>query len=114
MPKKRAAQLEYSVATEQIVALDHMIQLMVASRHLQLETLSSEPHKETLERYRATILTQARDMTAIVVQLGATNHLGKCDICESMVEVALILSGCIPTAVHGSASPGLYPISPFG
>lgn len=82
-PKKRAVQLDYSVANEQIVALDHMIQLMVASRHLQLETLATEPQKERLEAYRATILTQARDMTAIVVQLGATNHLAKCDISKS-------------------------------
>ncbi|CAK9785573.1 unnamed protein product [Cutaneotrichosporon oleaginosum] len=74
-PKKRASQPDYSVATEQIAALDHMIQLMVFSRHLQLETLSAEPAKDKLESYRGTILRQARDMTTIVVQLGASNHL---------------------------------------
>ncbi|BEI81790.1 hypothetical protein CcaverHIS002_0209500 [Cutaneotrichosporon cavernicola] len=81
-PKNRAAQRHYSVATEQIAALDQMIQLMVASRHLQLETLSAEPAKDKLEAFRATILTHARDMTTIVVQLGASNQLAKCDISE--------------------------------
>ncbi len=59
-----------------------MIQLMVASRHLQLETLSAEPAKDKLESYRGTILAQARDMTTIVVQLGASNHLARCDISQ--------------------------------
>ncbi|TXT05566.1 uncharacterized protein COLE_06886 [Cutaneotrichosporon oleaginosum] len=89
-PKKRASQPDYSVATEQIAALDHMIQLMVFSRHLQLETLSAEPAKDKLESYRGTILRQARDMTTIVVQLGASNHLAKCDI---MVAYRLLFTG---------------------
>ncbi|BEJ12492.1 hypothetical protein CspHIS471_0209520 [Cutaneotrichosporon sp. HIS471] len=89
-PKNRAAQRHYSVATEQIAALDQMIQLMVASRHLQLETLSAEPAKDKLESFRATILTHARDMTAIVVQLGASNQLAKCDI---MVAYRLLFTG---------------------
>ncbi|GMK59945.1 hypothetical protein CspeluHIS016_0901620 [Cutaneotrichosporon spelunceum] len=97
-PKERSVQLDYSVATEQIAALDQMIQLMVASRHLQLETLSAEPAKDKLESFRATILTHARDMTTIVVQLGASNQLAKCDITYRLLFTGRLLLACILSA----------------
>lgn len=72
----------YGLATEQVVAVDQMVQLLVTARYLQLETLSSDPRRDRANAYRADLLCQARDMTAIVVQLGAMNQLSKCDISE--------------------------------
>lgn len=108
--KKRAMKPEYSVATEQVVALDHMVQLMIASRHLQLETLSTEPQKEKLESFRATILSQARDMTAIVVQMGATNHLAHCDISKTFDREHAHRSGCISPPIYRSPPTSMYPV----
>lgn len=87
--KARSTMSEYSTATEQVASVDQMIQLLVMARHLQLETLSSSPSGAKCESYRASILSKARDMTAVVVQLGSTNMLGKCDISESTSELRL-------------------------
>lgn len=72
----------YSVPTEQVASVDQMVQLLVAARYLQLETLNPEPQAERLESYRAMLITSARDLVSLVVQLGATYHLARCDICE--------------------------------
>jgi hypothetical protein len=91
-PKVRSSLPGYSVATEQVASIDQMIQLLVGARHLQLETLSQTPRPAMLERHRALLIKAARDLVALVVQLGATYHLGRCDICEWTL--VLVLRRC--------------------
>lgn len=80
--KSRATMPGYSMATEQVASVDHMVQLLVASRYLQLETLSSDPQAEKLERFRVMLINSGRELVSLVVQLGATSQLGRGDICE--------------------------------
>jgi len=84
-PKVRSTFPGYSVATEQVASIDQMIQLLVGARHLQLETLSPDPRPAMLERHRAMLIRASRDLVALVVQLGATYHLGRCDIRELVI-----------------------------
>lgn len=81
-PKVRSASDRYSVATEQVASIDQMVKLLVGARYLQLETLCPEPRPNMLEKHRAMLINSARDLVALVVQLGAAHLLQRCDIRE--------------------------------
>jgi hypothetical protein len=112
-PIVRSSLPGYSPATEQVALVDRMIQLLVASRHLQLETLSNDPRPSMLERYRALLITSSRELVALVVQLGSTSHLGHCDNCKTTSrEQHANRSNGLPSAVHRPSPPRLCLIRP--
>ncbi|GMK54821.1 hypothetical protein CspeluHIS016_0114070 [Cutaneotrichosporon spelunceum] len=88
--KDRLGLISYSVATEQVAAVDQMVQLLVAARYLQLETTSGSPDPGKLENHRSALLHNAKETVSLIVQLGSAGLLAQCDI---LIAYRLLFTG---------------------
>jgi hypothetical protein len=79
----------YSLASEQVAAIEETILLTTSSRRMQLATASlslpdsGSPPKAMLGWHRDAVVAAARRLVASVVQLGSEKLLQHCDISES-------------------------------
>lgn len=88
--KDRLGLIRYSVGTEQVAAIDQMVQLLIAARYLQLETTSDAPDAAKLENHRSALLHNAKELVSLIVQLGSAGVLAQCDI---LVAYRLLFTG---------------------
>jgi hypothetical protein len=88
--KDRVGLIRYSVGTEQVAAIDQMVQLLIAARYLQLETTSENPDPAKLENHRSALLHNAKELVSLIVQLGSAGVLAQCDI---LIAYRLLFTG---------------------
>ena len=84
----RLASPLYSSASEQLAALEIIVDLLIAGRRMQLAMLALEPKKDPvadtsiIHQPRAAVLSSSRHLVSLVVNLGSNDLLGEADICE--------------------------------
>lgn len=84
-PERRRRDPEYSLSSENVLALKIMTTMILASRRLQLATAVNSHHlhtKEHRDKLRTNLLGAARGMILLHVHMGATGLLAQCSTCE--------------------------------